>query len=149
MPPPHLPIREKLLHLDPVGVALAIGAITCFMTGLQYAGVSYAWKSSVVIGLLVGFVVTCAALALWQLYLGGYAMMTPRLYANRAVSAAAGFQFFFMDAWSLLLYYLPTYFQSALGATPSQSGVNNLPLVLAAAVFSIAGGGLASHTGRA
>ena len=42
----------------------------------------------------------------------------------------------------------PIYFQSILGPSPIKSGVNNLPLVLAAAVFALAGGAVVMTTGR-
>jgi MFS transporter, DHA2 family, glioxin efflux transporter len=49
----------------------------------------------------------------------------------------------------VLLYYLPIYFQSILGASPIRSGLDNLPFVLAASVFALLGGGVVMKTGRA
>ena len=140
---------KKLLHLDPMGIALAMGGTTCFILALQYGGVTHAWNSSVVIGLLVGFGLLIAALVAWEMWLGDYAMMLPRLYKSRSLSTTAPYQFFFMGSYIVLLYYLPIYFQSILGASPLQSGVDNLPLVLTAAPFAIIGGGVVMKTGRA
>jgi MFS transporter, DHA2 family, glioxin efflux transporter len=145
--PPQISLYQKLLHLDPVGITLAMGSITCFILALQYGGVSHSWGSSVVIGLIVGFVLIAAALAAWELWLGEYAMMAPRLYKQRTLSVVAPFQFFFMGSYIVLLFYLPIYFQSALGASPIRSGVDNLPLVTAAAVFALAGGAFVMTTG--
>lgn len=147
--PPQVSWRKKLLHLDPVGIALAMGAITCFILALQYGGNTYAWNSSVVIGLLIGFGLLAATLAAWEIWLDDYAMMLPRLYRQRSLSTTAPFQFFFMGSYIVLLYYLPVYFQSILGASPIGSGVNNLPLMLAAAVFALTGGFVVMKTGRA
>ncbi|KAB5546816.1 putative efflux pump antibiotic resistance protein [Coniochaeta sp. 2T2.1] len=147
--PPKLPLTKKLLHLDPVGVALAMGAITCFILALQYGGNSHPWNSSQVIGLLVGFGLLVIVLVGWELWLGDYAMMLPRLYKQRSLSTTAPFQFFFMGSYIVLLFYLPIYFQSILGASPIRSGVDNLPLVLSAAVFALAGGAIVMKTGRA
>lgn len=144
-----LPWQKKLLHIDPVGNVLVMGSITCFILALQYGGISHAWKSSVVIGLLAGFGLLAVALIIWEIWLGEYAMMLPRLYKQRSLSTTAPFQFFFMGSYLVLLYYLPIYFQSILGSSPIRSGVNNLPLVLAAAVFAIAGGVVVMKTGRA
>ena len=85
----------------------------------------------------------------WEIWLGDYAMILPRLYKQRSLSATAPYQFFFMGSYIVLLYYLPLYFQSILGASPIKSGVNNLPLVLAAAVFALIGGAVVMKTGRA
>jgi MFS family permease len=147
--PPQISWTKKLLHVDPVGVALAMGGITCFILALQYGGNTHPWNSSVVIGLLVGFGIITIALVWWEIWLGDYAMMLPRLYKQRSLSTTAPYQFFFMGSYLVLLYYLPIYFQSILGASPIKSGVNNLPLVLAAAVFALAGGAVVMKTGRA
>lgn len=147
--PPAIPLSKKLLHLDPVGIVLAMGSLTSFILALQYGGNSHPWNSSVVIGLLVGFVAIGAALVAWEIWLGEYATMLPRLYKQRSLSTTAPYQFFFMGSYIVLLYYLPIYFQSILGATPLKSAVNNLPLMLAAAVFALAGGVVVTVTGRA
>ncbi|KAK5460830.1 hypothetical protein LTS15_002893 [Exophiala xenobiotica] len=147
--PPQVPWAKRLLHVDPVGFALAMGGIVCFILALQYGGNTHPWDSGVVIGLLVGFVLIAITLVGWEIWLGDYAMMLPRLYKQRSLSTTAPYQFFFMGSYIVLLYYLPIYFQSILGASPIRSGVNNLPLVLAAAVFALAGGAVVMKTGRA
>ncbi|KJR85115.1 efflux pump antibiotic resistance protein [Sporothrix schenckii 1099-18] len=141
--------RQKLLHLDPVGIALAMGAITSLILALQYGGNTHPWRSSVVVGLLVGFVLLVAALVAWEAWLGDYAMLLPRLFRQRSLWATAPFQFFFMGAYVVLLYYLPLYFQSIRGASPIRSGVDNLPLVVTATVFAVVGGAVVTQTGRA
>ncbi|KAF4626230.1 hypothetical protein G7Y89_g11933 [Cudoniella acicularis] len=147
--PPQVSWTKKLLHVDPVGIALAMGGITCFILALQYGGNTHPWNSGVVIGLLVGFGLLAIALVGWEIWLGDYAMMLPRLYKQRSLSTTAPYQFFFMGSYLVLLYYLPIYFQSILRASPIKSGVNNLPFVLAAAVFALAGGAVVMKTGRA
>lgn len=139
---------KKLLHIDPVGIALAMGSITSLILALQYGGIKHPWDSSVVIGLIVGFVLLAVALVAWEIWLGDFAMMLPRLYRQRSLSTTAPFQFFFMGSYIVLLYYLPIYFQSIKGASPIRSGVDNLPLVLAAAVFALAGGAVVMTTRR-
>jgi MFS transporter, DHA2 family, glioxin efflux transporter len=147
--PPQVSWWKKLLHVDPFGVVLAMGAITCFVLALQYGGITHPWNSGLVISLLVGFGLLVAALVGWEIRQGDYAMMLPRLYKQRSLSITAPYQFFFMGSYTVLLYYLPIYFQSILGVSPIQSGVHNLPLVLAAAVFALAGGAVVMKTGRA
>jgi MFS family permease len=147
--PPAIPWTQKLLHLDPVGIALAMGGITSFVLALQYGGSSHPWGSSVVVGLLVGSILIASVLVAWEIWLGEYAMMLPRLWRHRWLSATAAYQFFFMGSYIVLLYYLPIYFQSILGASPIRSGVDNLPLVLAASIFALGGGAIVMKTGRA
>ena len=84
------------------------------------------------------------------MWLEDYAMMMPRLYKQRSLSAVASFHFFFMGVISCCCTnYLPVYSQSILGASTIGSGVDNLPLVIAASVFAIMGGAIVMMTGRA
>lgn len=141
--------REKLLHLDLIGVALTMGSVISFILALQYGGQSYAWDSSQVIGLLVGFVVITIALCIWQVYYGDYAMVPIRLFKRRALWASSLFQFCFAGCYFLLLYYLPLYFQSIKGKTATESGVANLPLVITGCIAIISGGIVVTKTRHA
>lgn len=145
--PPPITLKQKLLHLDPVGICLAMAAIICFILGLQYAGIMYPWHSSQVIGLLVGFGALIIALIAWSIYIDEYAMLIPRLFKKRALWSVCPYQFFFLGDLILLLYYLPIYFQSVKGATAIESGVDNLPIVIAVAIFALAGGLFVAKTG--
>ncbi|KAH8434261.1 MDR family MFS transporter [Aspergillus melleus] len=104
-------------------------------------------SGSQVIGLLVGFGVLTVALILWSMWLGEYAMMIPRLFKKRGLWSVCPYQFFFLGDLLLLLYYLPIYFQSVKGASPIQSGVDNLPIVIAVAIFAVLGGVFVTTTG--
>lgn len=141
--------KEKFLQMDPVGIVLAMGAIISFILALQYGGQSYAWNSSQVIGLLVGFVLILIALGVWEFFQGEKAMLPFRLLKRHSVWAPSIFQFFFAGSYFLLLYYLPIYFQSIKGVDAIQSGVDNLPLVIAACLAIISGGLIVTKTGHA
>lgn len=128
-PAPAHPIflKSKVLHTDPLGLALTMGCITCFILALQYGGVSYAWKSSTVIGLLIGFVLILLTLVACEIWLGEYAMLVPRLFKARTFYTSAIYQFFFMGSYIVLLYHLPIDFQSILGATRSDPESTTYP----------------------
>jgi len=132
--------KEKFLQMDPLGIVLAMGCIISFIIALQYGGQSHAWNSSVVVGLLVGFVLLLLALIGWEIFQGEYAMLPPRLLKRRALWAGCLFQLFFSGAYFLLLYYLPLFFQSIQGVNAIQSGVRNLPLVIAGSFAIVIGG---------
>lgn len=146
--PPAVSLKTKLLHLDPVGVALTMGAIICFILALQNAGSTLPWNSSQVIGLLIGFFVISAALVVWSIYLDEYAMMIPRLFKMRTLWSVCPYQLFYMGDLMILMYYLPIYFQSIKGASPIQSGVDNLPTVISVGIICIVGGFVVAKTGR-
>ncbi|KAJ2892671.1 uncharacterized protein MKZ38_009486 [Zalerion maritima] len=146
--PSPAPLLEKLLQLDPIGTVLIVGGIISYLLALQYAGVTYYWKSSQVIGLLVGCVVIFGTLVAWELHQGERAAIPPRLFAQRSTLICAFFAFFFAGSFFTVIYYLPIYFQSVHGVDPTQSGVRNLPLIMGVTVASIVSGGVVSKTGR-
>jgi hypothetical protein len=56
-----------------------MGLIISYILALQYGGQTHPWKSSQVIGLLVGFVLLVAVFILWEIYQKERAMIVPRL----------------------------------------------------------------------
>jgi MFS transporter, DHA2 family, glioxin efflux transporter len=62
--------REKFLQLDLAGTALVIGLIVSYILAIEYGGQTKSWKSSVVIGLLVGAFAMGIACALLEIHLG-------------------------------------------------------------------------------
>lgn len=138
------------MQMDPLGVALIMGAVICYILALQYGGQTNPWNSSVVIGLLVGFVLIVAAFAAWEWYQGSRAMVPYHLLArDRTYLVSSLYAFFFAGAYFLLVYYLPIYFQSIDNVNPTESGVRNLPLILAVTVATIVSGVTISSTGLA
>ncbi|KAI7767399.1 hypothetical protein LZL87_010727 [Fusarium oxysporum] len=142
-------LKEKLLQMDFIGTALVMGASLSLLLALQYGGVTHAWNSSVVIGLLVGFVLMIIALIAIEFWLGERAMLTPRLIRQRTVWVNAVWSFFFAGSYFITLYYLPIYFQSIDNQSPIGSGVRNIPLIALFSVATFASGKAITKTGTA
>jgi hypothetical protein len=121
--------------MDFPATALVLCASLCLLLALEYGGVTHPWSSSLVIGLLVGFVLIVLALIAIEIWQGERAMLTPRLLRQRTVLVPGLWGFFFAGAYFITLYYLPIYFQSIDNVSPIGSGVRNIPLI---AMFSIA-----------
>ncbi|KAK0609497.1 major facilitator superfamily-domain-containing protein [Immersiella caudata] len=141
--------REKLLQMDFAGVTLVVGAIVAFMLAMQYGGTTAPWGSGLVVGLLVGFVGLVAAFIAWECYLGERAIIVPRLFGKRPIWVSCGFAGTFVGSYYLVIYVLPLYFQSVGNASPTMSGVYNLPLIIVTTVSMIASGAIISATGWA
>jgi len=141
------PLLEKIKQMDLVGVALAMGMIISFILATEH-GQTEAWSSSTVVGLLVGFVLILATLVAWEFWLDETAMIPKRILKQRFVWANAGFSFFLGGAYFVILYYLPIYFQSVDNASPINSGVRNLPMVISVTIASLTAGILTTQTGQ-
>ncbi|KAF3245791.1 hypothetical protein TWF192_007267 [Orbilia oligospora] len=140
-------LKEKILQMDFVGAFMIMGAITAYMLALQYGGQTKAWNSSTVIGLLVGFVLIFVVFGIWEFYQDERAMIVPRLIKQRAILVSCLFTFSFVGSYYLVIYYLPIYFQSVHDASPTMSGVRNLPLIISVTISMILSGIFVSKTG--
>ncbi|RDW68861.1 MDR family MFS transporter [Aspergillus mulundensis] len=123
-------LKEKLLQMDLVGAGLMMGLIISYILALQYGGQTHSWKSSEVIGLLVGFVLMSLLFVGWEIYQQERAMIVPRLFLKRYVWVGSIFMFFFAGSYFVALYYIPIYFQSVYNASPIGSGVRMLALII-------------------
>lgn len=141
--------KEKLLQMDFIGAFMVMGAIVAYMLALQKGGQLKPWNSSEVIGLLVGFVVISLAFVVWEYFLDERAMVPPRLLKQRTIAISCMGVFFFSGSYFLIMYELPLYFQSILGASPTMSGVDNLPLIIMVSSSMVISGIVISSTGLA
>ena len=141
--------KEKILQMDPLGIALVMGGIVSFILALENGGQKESWNSSTVIGLLIGFVLILIVFIAWEIYNGERSMLPPRLLRRRTLWQPSGFMFFFAASYFVLLYYLPIYFQSIDNRSAINSGVLNLPMVISLAVGSTFSGMTVSKTGHA
>ncbi|KAL8823438.1 MAG: hypothetical protein Q9191_005855 [Dirinaria sp. TL-2023a] len=132
--------REKLLQMDLLGTFVIMAAIICYILALQWGGTTKAWSDSTVIGTFVGFGLLMIVFCVVEWYMGDRALMQPRMVGNRAILVNCMYIFFFAGAFFALLYYLPIYFQSVDDVSASQSGVDNIPLVLAISLFTVLSG---------
>ncbi|KAJ6443170.1 major facilitator superfamily transporter [Purpureocillium lavendulum] len=145
--PEKAPLLEKFLQMDPLGVVLVMGATVSYILAVQYGGVAHAWNSSVVVGLLVGFVAIVAVWAGLQWYQGERSMVPPRLAKDRTNAIMSAFAFLLAGGFFAAIYYIPIYFQSVHGTSPTASGVRNLPFIIAVTFGTVGSGAFVSATG--
>ncbi|KZZ97451.1 Fungal trichothecene efflux pump [Moelleriella libera RCEF 2490] len=145
------PITEKLRQLDPLGIALVMGCLICFILAFQKGGQTHAWSSPLVIGLLTGSVVL-ALIFTASNYLqreNDRAIIPPRLVASYRIWPLCLFTTFNAGIFFLVIYLLPLYFQTAQGVSPTASGVRNLPLIVPWLVASLVAASFLQSTGYA
>jgi hypothetical protein len=69
--------------MDLPGAGLIMAAVICYVIALQDAGVTRPWNSSVVIGLLVGFVLITIVFGIVEYIQKDRALLLPRLLKDR------------------------------------------------------------------
>jgi len=132
--------KEKLLQMDLPGTFTIMASVVCYLLAMQWGGTSKAWSSGSVIGTLVAFVVLIFAFIAIEWLSGDHALIQFRFLKDRTIAAQSAFVFFTAGSFFTMLYYLPIYFQSTRGVSAAKSGIDNLPLVLGASLFTVASG---------
>ncbi|KZP00728.1 MFS multidrug transporter-like protein [Calocera viscosa TUFC12733] len=140
--------KEKFLQMDLLGTFTIMAAVVCYLLALQWGGVEEAWNNSKVFGLLIGFGLLVITFVIIEWRMGERSIILPRLLRQRTIAVSSVYIFFLAGGFFLLVYYVPIYFQSIDNVSASESGVRNVPLILATALFTIISGTLISFYGH-
>ena len=143
--PAQAPWKEVLLQLDLVGCGLILAAVVCYLLALQWGGIAKRWSDSDVIGTLVGFCLLSILFIINEIYMGDRAAVPARLAGRRRIWTSFAVVSFNSGGFFALIYYLPIYFQSIQNVSALESGIRNLPIVVAG-IFSILSGIIVSGT---
>jgi MFS transporter, DHA2 family, glioxin efflux transporter len=139
---------EKFLQMDLLGTFFLMAAMICLILALQWGGTTKSWGSADVIGVLIGFGLISILFIGIEIWLDDRALIVPRLMKQRTFALLALFQSFNSGVFFMFLYYLPIYFQVVSGVTAAESGVRNLPFILAIALMTIVSGITITITGH-
>ena len=133
--------------IDFLGAAMLSGASILTLLGLVWAGDKYAWGSTEIISIF-GSAAAFLAAFVWQELRHPEPMLPLHLFRN-PVFVLANIIVFALGAGMFgVLTYLPTFVQTALGASATASGVVTTPQSIGLLVASIVGGQLIARTGH-
>ncbi|KAJ7665937.1 MFS general substrate transporter [Mycena polygramma] len=141
-------IRSKLLAIDYLGTLLTLAGCTLLMLPLIWGGVIFPWKSSIVLAPLMSGFIVIAIFCFWE-WKGARLPIVP-MYIFRHSTVTGVFIAMFVNGFVFFstLYYLPQFFQVALGYDPLHAGVFLIPLLVLQIMASWVAGMLVSRTGR-
>jgi hypothetical protein len=141
-------LKEKLLQMDFPGTFAIMIAIVCYLLAMQWGGTTKPWSDGSVIAVLVVFGLMVIVFLVIEYFQGDRALLQGRLLKDRTIAAMSAYIFFTAGAFFIELYFLPEYFQATRHISASKSGIDNLPLVLGASLFTIVSGGLLTVWGH-
>ncbi|THV46181.1 hypothetical protein BGAL_0408g00030 [Botrytis galanthina] len=144
---PKTPLVAGLKAIDWIGSILIVGATLMFLFGLDFGGVTYPWKSALVICLIVFGLVTYAVFGIYERF-AKYPIIPRRIFGNVSLISTFAVVFCHGACFIAPVFFLPLYFQSVLGATPILSGVWLLPLAFSFTASGIIMGILIQRTGQ-
>ncbi|TKA69191.1 hypothetical protein B0A55_07076 [Friedmanniomyces simplex] len=146
-PPPMEILRNFHRKFDLFGFALFAPAMVMLLLALQWGGNVYPWKSATEIGLFCGFAGNILVWLGWNWWKKDDALIPVSMAGRTTVWSGSLVLGFLMSSLYIFAYYLPIYFQSADGASPTMSGVYMLPNILAALVLAVLSGKLVGVVG--
>jgi EmrB/QacA subfamily drug resistance transporter len=144
-----LPAASERVHhtIDYLGTVLLGAGLSAIVLGASLGGTSFAWGSSVIVGLGVGGVVLIAAFLVSERH-AREPVLPLRLLRNRVFAVTGGVGFVVGFSLFGAVTYLPLFLQVVKGASPTGSGLQLVPLVGGLLITSIASGQVITRTGR-
>ncbi|KAI8161523.1 Efflux pump aflT [Colletotrichum sp. SAR 10_65] len=140
-------IGPLLKSMDPLGNALLMPLMVCFLLALQWGGTVYAWSNWRIILCLCLFGVLLIVWLYVQYRRGDEATLPVRLMRQRSVASGTLFMLGTNGTVFVIVYYVSFWFQAVKDVTAEQSGINFLASSLSVSVSSIASGFLVSKIG--
>jgi EmrB/QacA subfamily drug resistance transporter len=141
-------VPERVQHaIDYAGAALLAVGLSAIVLATSLGGTSYAWGSPEILALAAIGVLGCAAF-LWAESRAAEPILPLRLFRNRVfvVTSAIGFVIGF--ALFGALTYLPLFQQVVRGYSPTESGLQLVPVMAGVLIGSIGSGQVITATGR-
>ncbi|KAI1806478.1 MFS general substrate transporter [Daldinia bambusicola] len=140
-------LKSKLLQLNVEGQIFLIPGVVCLCLALQWGGLTYSWSNGRIIALLVLAFALLIAFVLIQVWRQERATIPPRIFLQRSVYSAFFISSCLGAQQTLILYYLPIWFQAVQGNSAVDSGIHLLPQVLALVLASVLTGILTTRVG--
>ncbi len=141
-------VQERVHHaVDYLGTVLLAVSLSAIVLLTTLGGTSYAWGSAFIVGLGVAAVGALIAFVVVERR-AAEPVLPPELFRNRVfvVTSAIGFVVGF--ALFGALTYLPLFQQVVRGASPTESGLQLVPVMAGVLIASIASGQIISRNGH-
>ncbi|KAL1896669.1 hypothetical protein Cpir12675_002691 [Ceratocystis pirilliformis] len=137
---PPVPLWQHIMRLDPIGTLFFIPSIVSLLLALQWGGSEYEWDSWRIILLFSVFAVAFIAFAVVQIVIPKTATVPRHVICQRSMLAGAFFMLFLSGAMMMAIYYVPLWFQTVKHASPVNSGIYTIPLMLSMIISSVISG---------
>ncbi len=143
----HLPRFKKEHKIDYGGAALLTVSVVSILLVSVWAGITYAWSSPEIIGLIITAIVFTIAFALWERR-ASEPLIPLDLFKNDIVTVSVILSILTGIALFATILYIPMYQQVARGYSPTKSGLLMIPMVIGMMFASITSGRIITKTGR-
>ena len=143
----HLPASRQAHKIDYLGALLLTVSVVSLLLVSVWAGVTYAWTSYQVIGLLTTAVAFGTAFVFWEKR-ASEPIIPMHLFKNDIFRSSVMLSLLTGIAMFAVILYIPQYQQIVRGYSPTKSGLMMIPLMVGMMGASVISGRLISKYGR-
>ena len=143
----NVPVTKARHVIDYLGVALLAAGLASIVLFTSLGGTSYAWSSPLIIGLMVASAILLGAFV-WAESRAAEPVLPLSLFRNEVFPVASAVGFIVGFAMFGSITYIPVYLQIVKGSSPTESGLQMLPLMAGVLISSIGSGLITTRTGR-
>ncbi|HNQ06881.1 MAG TPA: MDR family MFS transporter, partial [Tetrasphaera sp.] len=143
----HLPHQRRDARVDVAGIATLTPGLVAVLLATSWGGTTYAWSSSVILGLYAAGALLLAAFVYAESR-AAEPILPLRLFRNSIVALANIAAFGVAMVMFGAIIYIPVFAQGVVGVNATNSGLILLPLMLGLIVCGILAGQLITRTGR-
>ncbi|CAI6084298.1 unnamed protein product [Clonostachys chloroleuca] len=140
-------IRKIMPKFDLTGFALFTPASIMLLLALQFGSGEYGWNSPTVIGLFCGAGAVALLFIAWEWRVGDEAMIPLKLVSQTVVWTSSLNFAFLMSVTVGASNFLPIYFQSVKGLSPTMSAVYMLAGIISQLILLLFSGALMTKLG--
>ncbi|MEZ5117706.1 MAG: MDR family MFS transporter [Candidatus Nanopelagicales bacterium] len=143
----HIPQHRVDHRVDYIGAALMVGGVVLGLLVTEWGGREYAWTSPTILLMAAGSVLLLVAFVRRQLRVPE-PLVPMSLFRNKVFGVSSLIGFIVGLAMFGAIIFLPLYLQVVQGASPTQAGLQMIPMMLGLLSMSIISGRLISRFGR-
>ncbi|KAH6364840.1 hypothetical protein HBI34_158000 [Parastagonospora nodorum] len=141
-------LSQKLKQTDWIGALIFVGGMISFLVGLSWGGIQHPWNSAATLAPIVAGLFALVIFFWWQHFAQPHSLLPISIFYNW--SAIAAFYCALVNGLILFtaLYYIPFYFMSVRGQSPTEAGKDLLPAMCLLVPGSIVVSVITSRLGR-
>lgn len=138
----------KLKQVDFLGATLLVSALLSFMILVSFAGNEIEINGGAFWGLIVFTAVTLGSFGYVELYVSPQPVLPVRLFAFITVLSSGLVNWFMTMSVFTYLFYMPVYWSSVVGLTPTEIGLRTISNFVGVSMGSVLSGIYMKNTGK-
>lgn len=143
-----MPVVKRDHKIDYLGASVIVAAVTSLLLYLNWAGEHYGWFDLRALAFVIASLILSVAFVFIEIKVASEPIIPMRLFRNPIFSVGNAFSFLVGFAMFGGAIYLPLFFQTVMGMSPTRSGLAMLPMVAGMFSMSITSGLLITKTGK-